>query len=143
MANSGNELIVSALFANLAKISDFVSEAAIQAGLAEQAVYAVQMAVDEACTNIIEHAYGGENKGDIRLVCHLRTEGLQVTIYDQGLPFDPTQCPVLDTQAALSARESGGMGVFFISKLMDEVQFTFNTPAGNRLTLFKRRTQTS
>ncbi len=134
-----NELIVSGHFENLSKIGNFIAQAATQAGLGEQAIYAIEMAVDEACTNIIEHAYGGEGQGSIRLTCEVRKEGLQVTIYDQGAPFDPSQVPDLNTQAPLHEREVGGMGLFFIRHLVDRYEFKFGTPQGNQLILFKRR----
>lgn len=134
-----NELIVSGHFENLSKIGNFIVQAASRAGLDEQATYAIEMAVDEACTNIIEHAYGGEGQGSIRLTCEVKKEGLQVTIYDQGAPFDPTQVSELDTQMPLHEREEGGMGLFFIRRLVDYYEFKFGTPQGNQLILFKRR----
>ena len=134
-----HELTVTGHFKNLAQIGDFICQAAAQAGLDERASYAAQMAVDEACTNIIEHAYGGEGQGSIRLVCRPNPAGLEITIYDQGQPFDPTHLPPLDTQAPLEQRQTGGMGVFFIYKLMDRVEFKFGTPQGNQLILFKRK----
>jgi serine/threonine-protein kinase RsbW len=134
-----DELIVPGYFENLSYIADFVAQAARQAGLDERAMYGIQMAVDEACTNIIEHAYGGEGKGSIRLICQNQPEGLQVTIYDQGIPFDPAQVPELNTQAPLDERQVGGMGLFFIYRLADRVEFTFGAPQGNQLILFKRR----
>jgi serine/threonine-protein kinase RsbW len=97
------------------------------------------MAVDEACTNIIEHAYGGEGEGKIQLNCQVQPEGLQVTIFDQGTPFDPEQIPELDTKAPIAERRRRGMGLFFIYKLMDRVEYKSNTPKGNQLILFKRR----
>ena len=134
-----NQLTVSGHFENLAKIGDFIGQAAVQAGLGERATYAIQLAVDEACTNIIEHAYGGEGRGQIQLTCRPLEEGLQVIIYDQGTPFDPAQVPELDTQAPLSERSSRGMGLFLIRKLADRLEFKFGTPKGNQLILFKRR----
>ncbi len=137
-----NQLIVSGHFANLAKISDFISQAAVKAGLDDRAIYAVQMAVDEACCNIIEHAYGGEGIGQIRLLYNIQADGLQVIIYNHGAPFDPSQVAELDTQAPLSERKGRGMGLFFIRRLVDSVEFKFGTPQGHQLILFKRREQT-
>ena len=134
-----NQLTVSGHFKNLSQIGDFVTAAAVRAGLDERAVYAVQMAVDEACTNVIQHAYGGEGEGQIRLVCHVRADGLEVTIYDRGQPFDPSRVPELNTKAPLSERARGGMGMFFMRRLLDSVEYRFNTPEGNQLILFKRR----
>jgi anti-sigma regulatory factor (Ser/Thr protein kinase) len=136
---SPHELTVPGFFENLAQIGAFITQVATAAGLDERAVYAVQMAVDEACTNIIEHAYGSEGQGPIHLVCQNQPDGLQIDIYDQGQPFDPTQIPPLDPLTPLYQRQPGGMGFFFIHRLVDRVEFQFGTPAGNRLTLFKHR----
>jgi anti-sigma regulatory factor (Ser/Thr protein kinase) len=140
---SKNELTVPGNFENLARISRFIEEAAIQAKLDDRGIYAIQMAVDEACTNIIEHAYGGEGRGDLRLACTVKKDGLQVVIYDQGSPFDPAQVPALNTEAPLHERPSGGVGLFFIRKLVDRVEFKFGTPQGNQLILFKHREASS
>jgi serine/threonine-protein kinase RsbW len=137
--SSLQKLTVAGYFNSLAQIADFVNQAAIQAGLDEKACYEVQMAVDEACSNIIEHAYGGESEGEIQLNCQVQAEGLQVTIFDQGAPFEPEQMPELDTKAPLEERSRRGMGLFFIRKLMDRVEYNFNTAKGNQLILFKRR----
>jgi len=134
------QLTVSAQVKNLAKIAEFIGKAATQAGLDDKATYDIQMATDEACTNIIEHAYGGEGKGSIQLTCHVQEEGLQVVILDQGsISFDPTQVPPLDVRAPLSERQRRGMGLFFIHNLVDTVEFKLNTPQGNQLILFKRK----
>jgi serine/threonine-protein kinase RsbW len=138
--SSKHKLTVTGDFNNLARIADFINEIAVQAGLDDKACYAVQMAVDEACTNVIEHAYGGEGKGKIQLDCQIQAEGLQVTIIDRGAPFDPEQIPPLNTKAPITERSRRGMGVFFIHKLMDRVEYKFNTSQGNQLILFKRRT---
>lgn len=138
--SSTHKLTVTGDFNNLARIADFINKAAVQAGLDDKACYAVQMAVDEACTNIIEHAYGGEGKGKIQLDCQVQAEGLQVIIIDRGKPFDPKQIPPLNTKAPITERSRRGMGVFFIHKLMDQVEYKFNTSQGNQLILFKRRT---
>jgi anti-sigma regulatory factor (Ser/Thr protein kinase) len=138
---SKNKLTVAGYYENLAKIGDFIEQAAKRARLDDRGVYAIHMAVDEACTNIIEHAYGGEGKGEIRLTCDIQKDGVQVVICDQGAPFDPAQVPEFNPQTPLDERKLGGMGLFFIYSLVDRVEFKFNTPQGNQLILFKRREQ--
>ena len=133
------KLTVAGNFKNLAKIADFIDAAAQKSGLNDKATYAIKMAVDEACTNIIEHAYGGEGQGNIELTCNPKKDGLQVVIVDQGTPFDPDQVKLLDPQASLAERRRRGMGMFFIYNLVDEVDYKFNTARGNQLTLFKER----
>ena len=126
-------------FDSLAAICDFVTRAAEAADLDARAVYAVQVAVDEACSNIIEHAYGGEGHGDVECTCRIHDDGLTVVLRDHGQPFDPTGVPEPDLQADLEDRSLGGLGLYFVRKLMDEVHFEFAPDTGNVLTLVKRK----
>ncbi len=131
-------LTVTGNYQNLAAIGQFVTHWAIESGLDERAVYAVQMAVDEACSNIIEHAYGGEDKGGIELRCRQLDNGLEVTIRDQGRPFDPDLVAAPDIHAPLEERDEGGLGIFLMKELMDDVAFEFGAD-GNTLILVKRK----
>lgn len=126
-------------FDSLAEISEFVTREARQAGLNETAVFAVQMAVDEACTNIIEHAYGGGGRGAIDCTCLAVEEGFKVILADRGRPFDPKKVPEPDLTSPLKRRKEGGLGLYFMRKLMDEVQFGFDAQRGNVLTMVKHK----
>jgi len=131
--------VFPARFESLADIARFVVRAAQAAGLSSTAVCAVEMAVDEACSNIIEHAYGGEGRGDIECICHIHKDGLTVTLRDYGCPFDPDSVPEPDIHADLKDRQVGGLGLYLIRQLMDEVHFEFTPGAGNVLTMVKRK----
>ena len=124
---------------SLTAINGFVSRAAEAAGLDAQAVYAVQIAIDEACSNIIAHAYGGEGRGDIECTCRIGDDGLTVILRDYGRPFDPSSVPKPDLHASLADRDAGGLGLYLLRQMMDEVQFEFTPDAGNSLTMVKRR----
>lgn len=115
-----------AQFESLDSIRDFVGKAAEDFGFNGKDVYAVQMAVDEACSNIIEHAYGGECQDKIECTCLLDAQTLTIQIIDCGERFNPLEIPEPDLDASLEEREAGGLGLFFMRKLMDEVNFTFN-----------------
>jgi serine/threonine-protein kinase RsbW len=128
---------------SLAAISEFVARAAEAAGLDARDVYAVQMATDEACSNIIEHAYGGEGRGPIECTCRIHGDGLTVTLRDYGRPFDPDNVPAPDLHTDLEDRDVGGLGLYFVRKLMDEVHFEFTPDSGNVLTMVKRRESAS
>lgn len=133
-------LRVPGRYDQLAVIADFVGDAARDAGLDDDEVFHVQVAVDEACTNIIEHAYGGEDRGEITLHCQGRDGDFVVTIHDQGAPFDPSAVPEPQFNGSLEGLWEGSFGLYFIRRLMDEVHFHFDPVAGNRLTLVKRGT---
>jgi serine/threonine-protein kinase RsbW len=122
----------------LADISLFVVQVAEEAGLDESAVYAVQLAVDEAATNIIEHAYQGEDRGEICCSIEVIQDGLKITLQDWGAPFNPQEIPEPTIGAPLENVQSSGLGLFFIRKLMDEVQFDFSAEKGNTVTMVKR-----
>jgi len=130
-------------FESLAAIGEFVTRAAEAAGLDARDVYAVQLAVDEACSNVIEHAYGDEGCGDIECTCRICEDGLTVMLRDHGRPFDPTSVPEPDLHASLAHHPGRGLGLYFMRKLMDEVRFEFTPDAGNVLTMVKRRETTS
>lgn len=121
----------------LARISAFITAAAERAGLDERATWQVQLAVDEAATNVIQHAYDPEAPGDITL--SWRSEGNQfiVTLRDFGRQFDPGSIPPPDLSSPLEERQAGGLGIYLITRLMDEVRFDFNPQGGNMLTMIK------
>jgi serine/threonine-protein kinase RsbW len=124
---------------SLAAISEFVTRAAEAAGLDARAVYAVQLAVEEACANIIEHAYGGEGRGDIECTCRVNENGLTVILRDYGRPFNPTSVPEPDLYASLEDRKIRGLGLYFIRQLMDQVRFEFTADSVKVLTMVKRK----
>ena len=122
---------------NLAAVADFITTAAQQSGLNERDIYDVQMAVDEAVTNSIQHAYHGRTNGHIEIRCERRADDLIVEIVDGGKPFDASKVPTPRTRGPLSRRSIGGLGVFFMKKLMDEVEFTNLAEGGNRVRMVK------
>jgi serine/threonine-protein kinase RsbW len=101
-----------------------------------QTVYAVQLAVDEACSNIIEHAYDEQSPGDIHFTCEVTGSRLRLTLRDTGKPFDPSAVPEPDLACALEDRQVGGLGIYIMRKIMDEVHFEAGE-LGNTLTLTK------
>ena len=134
------QLMVPGRFERLTEIAAFVTQAAREAGLNDDEVFHVEMAVDEACSNVIEHAYATQT-GDIDLACSCPAAGqFEVVIRDSGQPFDPGEIPVpnVGTPADLDNLNEGGLGLYFIRKLMDEVRFEYVPGHGNRLTMLKR-----
>jgi len=117
--------LFTAQFDNLETVRQFIGDAARNTGLDDSDVYAAQLAVDEAFTNIIEHAYDGESLEKIECSYKITESGLVITLTDCGKPFDPAAVPVPNLDAELEARDVGGLGLYFIRALMDEVEFTF------------------
>ena len=131
--------VFPARYENLAAIDQFVSKAARLAGFDSCTVFQVRLAVDEACSNIIEHAYGGEGRGVIECSHQVQDGALTIVLRDYGRPFDPKTVPQPDLEADLEDRGEGGLGLYFIRQIMDEVTFEFDQVTGNVLTLVKRQ----
>ena len=125
-------------YENLEEISKLVVDSAKSAGMDEDSVYALQLAVDEACSNIIEHAYGGEGIGEIKVTIQPTQREFIVILRDRGQPFDPDQVPEPTRNVPLEEIEPRGVGLYLIRKMMDEVRFDFSSETGNVLTLVKR-----
>ncbi|GAB4469509.1 MAG: anti-sigma factor antagonist [Anaerolineae bacterium] len=131
-------LTVRGRFDNIPTIIDFVAEAAALAGLDENEAFHCQMAVDEACTNVIEHAYGGDDRGDITITCAVEPGICTIVIVDSGRAFDPSSVPEPRMAESLEELRPGGIGLHLMRKLMDDVSFEF-ADGKNTLTMVKRR----
>jgi len=130
-------LTVPADLDSLAKISVFITDATARAGLDDHAAWQVQLAVDEASTNIIQHGYDAV-PGEIELSWLVEGPDLIVTLRDRGRRFNPDDVPAPDITSPLEERQSGGLGLYLMSRLMDSVEFVFDDTQGNLLKMTKR-----
>lgn len=125
-------------YESLAKIAELVQQAAQEFGLDPLACYGVETAVDEACSNIIEHAYEGEGKGDIYFSYRIQGNDLIFTLRDTGKSFNPTKIRKPKIDVPLKYRQGNGLGLYFMYQWMDEVHFEVVDHA-NVLTMIKHK----
>ena len=123
--------------AQLAAIREFVAEASRSLDADEQAIRDLQLAVDEVCSNSIRHGYGGQ-EGQIEVSVERIGHSIRVVVRDWGMAFDPEQIPVPDLDLPLEERSLGGLGLFLVQQVMDDVRFEFNDSKGNSVTMVKR-----
>jgi serine/threonine-protein kinase RsbW len=130
----------AAKFEFLDEIREFVGDVARKNGFTDKEVYNIQLATDEAASNIIEHAYEGVTNGLLEISCGVRNKVITIILVDHGESFDPSDVPAPDLKADLSDRKIGGLGLFLMRKLMDEVHYDAE-PRKNRntLTMIKRK----
>ncbi|MGD8457917.1 MAG: ATP-binding protein [Anaerolineales bacterium] len=126
-------------FSSLEKICKFVTKEAKEAGLNDDSIYAVQLAVDEACTNIIEHAYHEKENGKINCECNIINDGLEIILKDNGMPFNPDLIPEPQIGVPLRELKMRGAGLYLIKKVMDDVVFQFDEHDGSILKMMKKR----
>lgn len=105
-------------------------------GITDEVLYDVQLAVDEACTNIITHGYADMDPGSVILDLALDSDKLTLSLTDFGHSFEPGNTPVPDVDVPIEERELGGFGLFFIHHSMDEVDYRV-TEDGNTMILTK------
>lgn len=116
------ELRLPAQHDNLRIISHFVHGIAHKLSLSERTLFDLELAVEEAATNIITHAYPNEPKGDILLRAEQTGNLVQLTLTDWGIPLNPADVKPFDISAPVETRIRGGMGLHFIHRLMDGVE---------------------
>ncbi len=129
-----------AKFEYLGEIREFVGEIARAGGFGSQDVYDIQLAADEAASNIIEHAYESVKNGVLDISCGVKDGTLTIIMVDYGESFEPSAIPLPDLKADLSERKIGGLGIFLMRKLMDEVHYESRRDKSNVLTMIKRWT---
>jgi serine/threonine-protein kinase RsbW len=131
-------VVIPGVLEELTAVCEFVTDAAEAVGLDDRGVYHCQMAVDEWCTNIIQHGFEGRDEtAQIEISLRLEPAQLSVMICDNCAPFDPTTLPDPDPMKPLEERQPGGLGWFFIRKIMSEVHYEFKD-GRNYLTMIKK-----
>lgn len=125
-------------FEYLEEIRSHVAQEARTAGFSEKDVYALELAADEAASNIIEHAYQGRGDASFDMSIDFAKDRLVITFRDHGERFDVSKVSPPDLKADLSERKIGGLGIYLMRKLMDEVHYS-STGSENVLTLTKRK----
>jgi anti-anti-sigma factor len=132
------ELTIAAEEGQLGRVRDFIVNVCEEAGFSPREVSNTKLAVDEACTNIIKHAYEGRREsGDITVVAEIESGRIKVHLKDRGKNFDFSAVKDPDLDQYVETGRKGGLGVFLINRLMDGVEYRA-TGAGNELILTKR-----
>jgi serine/threonine-protein kinase RsbW len=123
---------------NLAMIRDFVNGIGLRAGLSAGEVAKLELAVDEACANVIEHAYGPEVTKEVSVRATLDEDTVQIDVVDTGKGFDPAGISQKNLDQLVAERKSGGLGMRLMKTLMDEVHYEVIPGQKNELRMIKR-----
>jgi len=118
-----HEITVVAKTEEIPVISEFIEELMKTYGFDMETIMEVQLAAEEACTNIALYAYPGR-VGNIHIEAKVG-DSLQLNIEDDGTPFDPTKRDVPPTQANVAERPIGGLGIYLIKTYVDDVSYEF------------------
>ncbi|MBI5464576.1 MAG: ATP-binding protein [Ignavibacteriales bacterium] len=122
---------------NLQQVRNFVAEAAREFGFSDDETSNIVLSVDEACTNIIKHAYQFATDRHISIDILRERNSFEVRIQDNGKPFDPESIRTPDLKEHLSHYRRGGLGVYLMRRLMDRVEYNFVPGKVNEVRLVK------
>jgi len=122
-------------------IRDFIKKIASNVGFIEEDVYKIQLSVDEACTNVINHAYDEITRSVMRVEVKVDEEKMDVSVIDYGRGFEPNIIKSPNMREYLKEYKRGGLGIHLIKKLMDEVKFSDTPFKKNKITMTIYRTQ--
>jgi serine/threonine-protein kinase RsbW len=132
------KITVASKLENLAKIGTFVADTARRLKLTSDTILDIQIAVEEACTNIIQHAYNLKPDKPVSVGCRLRNQEFIVRIRDFGAAFVPDSIAKPTLGKDIAERRSDGLGMHLMRKLMTRVKYKFDEARGNELTMVKR-----
>lgn len=130
-------LTISSRTEELMEVREFVSRAAVGFGFPEEEVSKIALAVDEACTNIIKHAYRQNPGNTIKITVVGNDTAFEVVIRDHGASFDPSDVHSPDMKEYLTQFRRGGLGVYLMKTLMDKVEYDMRPGVENSVRLVK------
>ncbi|REL24865.1 ATP-binding protein [Rhodohalobacter sp. SW132] len=123
---------------NLAEARNFVADHAGNHGFTKQQIADIRLVVDEAITNIIKHAYRGDDKKSIDIEISFEKDMICIQIQDTGKSFKMNRYSEPDIERKIKEKKRGGMGLYLIHSLMDEVSYS-NKNGTNEMIMCKYR----
>lgn len=129
---------ITASTENLSEVRKFIGTHAKSHGFNSQQIADIRLAVDEAITNIIKHAYKGDSSNSINIEVSLESDHICIQLQDRGKTFKMRRFSEPDIKRKIKEKKRGGMGVFLIHSLMDEVSYTQKNGA-NEIVMCKYR----
>ena len=132
------KITVASKLDNIAKIGTFVADTARRLKIPDETLFDIQIAVEEACTNVIQHAYGLKADRPVSVRCRLRNQEFIVRIRDFGAAFVPESVARPKLGSDVIARRPNGLGMYLMRGLMTRVKYRFDEARGNELTMVKK-----
>lgn len=126
-----------AYYAKLAR--ELVAGVGIGKEVPEDVIYEIKLAVTEAFANVVKHAYptNGLSNGYVKIKCLVNDNDFIVKVSDKGKGFDPDKCIQNEMPTPENLKE-GGLGLFIITRLMDDVKFDCNHGRGSSIRMIKK-----
>lgn len=122
----------------LHRIREFIAGMATEAGIDQHEIDNIELAVDEACTNVIEHGYAPDDTNkELTIRMEIDTSKLVLTVIDRARPFNILHYEPRDINDLQSEGKDGGLGIRLIKHIMDDIEYQTNDDGQNELTMTK------
>lgn len=131
------KIIIPAKLPYLASALAFASEISRHAGFDNNSVNQIQVALEEIVTNVMRHGFDAAETGTVEIACEESLTGVNFTVYDRGMPFDPSKLPEYSPEKATLDSGLEGLGTFLAKKNMDEIVYRNLGREGYTITLTK------
>ncbi|MCA9735240.1 MAG: ATP-binding protein [Deferribacteres bacterium] len=122
---------------HLELIREFVTNLARDVGFDDERISQIELAVDEACTNVVKHAYKGDDRQPLDVLVKTDPKKFKIIISDKGKGFNPKLIKTPDMKKYLTEMRVGGLGIYLMQTLMDEVDFKIEPGKRNQVQLVK------
>ena len=130
-------IILANDISEISKLNQFVEEIGEEFSLSPAIVFNLTLVLEEAVVNVINYAYPKEEHESIYLSARLHEGSIVLVLTDTGVEFDPTLAPEADITLSAEERPIGGLGIFLIRQIMNEVRYE-RIDGKNILTLEKK-----
>lgn len=130
-------IILANEISEISRLYDFIEDMGNEFSLASDVVFNLNLVLEEAVVNIINYAYPKEEHESIYLSARLHEGSIVLVLTDTGKEFDPTMSPEADITLSAEERQIGGLGIFLIRQIMNEVKYE-RIEGKNILTLEKK-----
>lgn len=141
--NTVNRMEKSIILANeiseIGRLADFIEDMGNEFSLAPDVRFNINLVLEEAVANIINYAYPKDEHESIYLSARMHEDSIVLVLTDTGKEFDPTMAPEVDVTLSAEERQIGGLGIFLIRQIMNEVRYE-RIDGKNVLTLEKKLT---
>lgn len=139
--NLGEEIRVLATTEYLRDVRAFLQLRLREVNYTDVELQGILLAVDEACANLIQHAYRGEDTQYISVLVNVSPEAVTIRVYDTAPPFDPANVHLPDMRVYFSEHRRGGLGILIMHHVMDDITYVPGSGPKNSnvLTLTKYR----
>ena len=130
-------IILANDISEVSRLYEFIEEVGNDFSFTPDIVFNLNLVLEEAVVNIINYAYPKEDHQHIYLSAKMRDDSIVLVLTDTGKEFDPTAAPEADVTLSADEREIGGLGIFLIRQIMNEVKYE-RIEGKNVLTLEKK-----